>query len=95
MEADLQGLRKILGELALQRTDLEIQIEELNKELDLLKREHEEVRQNAEAALGLTEEEEGRVLVVLVGAVMGKTTHSHASSSFISEGCYTLSDLEQ
>lgn len=42
VEADLQGLRKILGELALQRTDLEIQIEELNKELDLLKREHEE-----------------------------------------------------
>lgn len=44
VEADLQGLSKVYDDLTLQKTDLEIQIEELNKDLALLKKEHQEVR---------------------------------------------------
>ena len=44
VEADLQGLSKVYDNLTLQKTDLEIQIEELNKDLALLKKEHQEVR---------------------------------------------------
>ncbi|XP_037666279.1 keratin, type I cytoskeletal 20 [Choloepus didactylus] len=42
IEADIQGLKKVFDELTLQKTDLEIQIEELNKDLALLKKEHQE-----------------------------------------------------
>lgn len=42
VEADLQGLSKVYDDLTLQKTDLEIQIEELNKDLALLKKEHQE-----------------------------------------------------
>lgn len=42
VEADLQGLSKVYDGLTLQKTDLEIQIEELNKDLALLKKEHQE-----------------------------------------------------
>uniref|UniRef100_A0A8C6I5W2 Keratin, type I cytoskeletal 20 n=1 Tax=Mus spicilegus TaxID=10103 RepID=A0A8C6I5W2_MUSSI len=42
VEADLQGLSKVYDNLTLQKTDLEIQIEELNKDLALLKKEHQE-----------------------------------------------------
>ncbi|XP_052051298.1 keratin, type I cytoskeletal 20 [Apodemus sylvaticus] len=42
VEADLQGLSKVYDSLTLQKTDLEIQIEELNKDLALLKKEHQE-----------------------------------------------------
>ncbi|XP_069884167.1 keratin, type I cytoskeletal 20 [Dipodomys merriami] len=42
VEADLQGLNKVFDDLTLQKTDLEIQIEELNKDLALLKKEHQE-----------------------------------------------------
>lgn len=56
VEADLQGLSKVFDDLTLQKTDLEIQIEELNKDLAILQKEHQEVREsqgclgNAEAA---------------------------------------------
>lgn len=56
VEADLQGLSKVFDDLTLQKTDLEVQIEELNKDLVLLQKEHQEVRElqgclgNAEAA---------------------------------------------
>lgn len=44
MEADLQGLSKVYDDLTLNKTDLEVQIEELNKDLVLLKKEHQEVK---------------------------------------------------
>ncbi|XP_048221279.1 keratin, type I cytoskeletal 20 [Perognathus longimembris pacificus] len=42
VEADLQGLSKVFDDLTVQKTDLEFQIEELNKDLALLKKEHQE-----------------------------------------------------
>ncbi|GAB1296806.1 Keratin, type I cytoskeletal 20 [Apodemus speciosus] len=42
VEADLQGLSKVYDDLTLQKTDLEIQIEELTKDLALLKKEQQE-----------------------------------------------------
>ncbi|XP_059526974.1 keratin, type I cytoskeletal 20 [Myotis daubentonii] len=42
VEADLQGLSKVYDDLTLSKTDLEAQIEELNKDLVLLKKEHQE-----------------------------------------------------
>nr|XP_019603096.1 PREDICTED: keratin, type I cytoskeletal 20 [Rhinolophus sinicus] len=42
VEADLQSLSKVTDDLTLSKTDLEIQIEELNKDLVLLKKEHQE-----------------------------------------------------
>lgn len=51
MEADFQGLNKVFDDLTLQKTDLEIQIEELNKDLALLKKEHQEVRKYSEVVL--------------------------------------------
>lgn len=53
MEADLQGLHRVLDDLTLRKTDLEIQIEELKKDLILLQKEHQEVRKYSEVVLGM------------------------------------------
>lgn len=44
IEADTSNLRKILDDFSLSRSDLEINIENLNEELIILRRNHEEVR---------------------------------------------------
>lgn len=56
VEADLQDLSKFFDDLTLYKTDLEIQIEQLNKELIILKKEHQEVRKYSEVlVLGMME----------------------------------------
>ncbi|KAM5209757.1 LOW QUALITY PROTEIN: keratin, type I cytoskeletal 20-like [Hipposideros larvatus] len=54
VESDICGLRKVIDELTLCKTDLEIQIEELNKDLLLLKKEHQEEVDNLRQQLGKT-----------------------------------------
>ncbi|XP_004450176.2 keratin, type I cytoskeletal 20 [Dasypus novemcinctus] len=54
VESEIQSLKKVCDELTLLKTDMEIQIEELNKDLAVLKKEHQEEVDCLKKQLGKT-----------------------------------------
>lgn len=54
VEADIAGLKMLLGELGVAKADLTMQIDSLRDELETMKKNHEEVRRCSRTTLSLS-----------------------------------------
>lgn len=73
IEADIQVLKKVLDDLTIHKTDLEVQIEALSKDLVLLKKEHQEEVDSLRKQLGNTVNVELKATPGLnLGAIMNE-----------------------